>query len=98
MANEKFTPGPWSVVRMAGYAEVTFTYPQSETKLMLATAYGDNAGQDANLIAAAPDLYAALEKAAADYGKPGGPWNIPSEQGTWIDMAQKALTKARGES
>lgn len=36
-------------------------------------------------------LIAALEKAVADYGKPGGPWNVPREPGTWIDMAHNAL-------
>jgi hypothetical protein len=34
---------------------------------------------------------AALEKAVADYGKPGGPWNIPSEPGAWLQMAREAL-------
>lgn len=51
---------------------------------------------NANLIASAPDLYYALEKAVNDYGKEGGPWNVPSEPGTWIDMAKNALKKARG--
>lgn len=49
-------------------------------------------------IAAAPDLLAALEKAVADYGQPGGPWNVPSEPGTWIEMARDAIQKAKGES
>lgn len=42
-------------------------------------------------------LVEALEKAVEDYGKPGGPWNVPSEPGTWLAMAQAALAKARGE-
>ena len=33
----------------------------------------------------------ALEKAVADYGQPGGPWNVPSEPGTWLHMAKQAL-------
>ena len=36
-------------------------------------------------------MRAALEKAVADYGKPGGPWNVPREPGTWIAMAKAAL-------
>lgn len=47
--------------------------------------------EDARLIAAAPDMLAALEKAVADYGRPGGPWNVPSEPGTWIAMARAAI-------
>ena len=36
-------------------------------------------------------LRAALQKAVDDYGKPGGPWNVPSEPGTWLQMAKDAL-------
>jgi hypothetical protein len=39
------------------------------------------------------DLVEALQKAVRDYGKPGGPWNVPSEPGTWIEMANTALKK-----
>ena len=49
------------------------------------------------LISAAPDMYKALEKAVEEYGKPGGPWNVPSEPGSWIALAKAALAKARGE-
>lgn len=42
-------------------------------------------------------LLAALEKAIADYGNPGGPWNVPSEPGTWIAMARDAVAQAKGE-
>ena len=36
-------------------------------------------------------MHLALEKAVADYGQPGGPWNVPSEPGTWLHMAKQAL-------
>ena len=49
------------------------------------------------LISAAPDMYKALEKAVEEYGKSGGPWNVPSEPGSWIALAKAALAKARGE-
>ena len=49
------------------------------------------------LISAVPDMYKALEKAVEEYGKPGGPWNVPSEPGSWIALAKAALAKARGE-
>lgn len=52
---------------------------------------------DANLYAAAPDMYKALEKAVEEYGTSGGPWNVPSEPGSWIALAKAALAKARGE-
>ena len=35
-------------------------------------------------------IRAALQKAVDDYGKPGGPWNVPREPGTWIMMAKDA--------
>ena len=43
-------------------------------------------------------LYAALKKAVDDYGKEGGPWNVPDEPGTWIAMAKEALAKAEAGS
>lgn len=36
-------------------------------------------------------MRAALEKAVALYGQPGGPWNVPSEPGAWLAMAKEAL-------
>ena len=52
--------------------------------------------ENARLIAAAPDLLAALEKAVENYGEPGGPWNVPSDPGGWLDMARQAIRKAKG--
>lgn len=37
------------------------------------------------------NLRAALQKAIDAYGKSGGPWNVPSEPGTWITMAREAM-------
>lgn len=37
------------------------------------------------------ELLAALQKAVADYGHEGGPWNVPSEPGTWLAIAKAAL-------
>ena len=48
-------------------------------------------------IANSADMYEALEAAILEYGKPGGPWNVPSSPGTWIDKAKAAIVKARGE-
>ena len=60
----------------------------------------DHAG-DANKmvepsIDAARDLLAVVEEAIERYGKPGGPWNVPSDPGGWMDRAQTAVAKARG--
>ena len=49
----------------------------------------------AALWASAPLLLAALEKAIAEYGKPGGPWNVPSDPGDWLAGARHAVAKAR---
>jgi hypothetical protein len=51
---------------------------------------------DARLICAAPDMLEALKSAIELYGKPGGPWNVPSDPGGWLDMARKAVNKAEG--
>mgnify|MGYP000885909663 CR=1 FL=1 len=37
----------------------------------------------------------ALQKAVDQYGQPGGPWNVPSEPGTWIFEAKQALETAK---
>jgi len=52
---------------------------------------------NAKLIAAAPRMFKALKKAIKDYGKPGGPWNVPNEPGTWIALAQAAIQAAEGK-
>ena len=52
---------------------------------------------NARLIAAAPRMFKALKKAIKDYGKPGGPWNVPNEPGTWIAMAEAAIDAAEGK-
>jgi hypothetical protein len=42
------------------------------------------------------DLLAVVEEAIRLYGRPGGPWNVPSDPGGWMDRAQAAVAKARG--
>lgn len=37
-------------------------------------------------------LISALTEAVALYGKPGGPWNVPSDPGGWMWRAKKALS------
>ena len=92
MSETKFTPGPWvasgSLVG-AGWIVIRQECTGIKDRETLVA--------NANLIAAAPDMYEALEAAILEYGKPGGPWNVPSSPGSWIDKAKAALVKARGE-
>lgn len=44
-----------------------------------------------------PEMFEALAEAVEKYGKSGGPWNVPSEPGSWIAKAKEALKKARGK-
>jgi len=39
------------------------------------------------------ELESILKETVELYGKPGGPWNIPSDPGSWIEKARKALGK-----
>lgn len=36
-------------------------------------------------------LRRALARAVEAYGKPGGPWNVPNEPGSWLAEAKEAL-------
>ena len=36
-------------------------------------------------------LERALQRAVDLYGKPGGPWNVPTDPGGWLAMARAAL-------
>lgn len=42
------------------------------------------------------ELLEALKEAVAQYGKQGGPWNVPSDPGGWLDRARAAIAKATG--
>lgn len=53
--------------------------------------------ETASQIDAAMDMYRALSEAVELYGKPGGPWNVPGDPGSWIEKAKRALQKARDE-
>ncbi|MFI5157696.1 MAG: hypothetical protein ACHQF4_02460 [Sphingobacteriales bacterium] len=64
-----------------------------DSQQQLATVY--TGVETATLMAASKELLEALEKAVKDYGNEGGPWNVPSEPGTWIEMAKSAIQKAK---
>ena len=97
----KWTPGPWAVERNKrtwGWVDVVGPSlgvggPTQATDLTLADEVKRIA--EAHLIAAAPDLYAALEKALNFIT------NTESEMGETLpcgDAARAALAKARGET
>lgn len=89
------TPGPWIAENNDGYGALTIWSKMTPTGggtpgPMIATVVGDNAEADANgcLMAAAPDLLAALQ-ACLDYGSmTGDEWVV--------DRAIAAIAKATG--
>ena len=93
------TPGPWST-DTAGCARVVVVHhgPWSEIIADVFAYPHDARNRNANarLMAAAPDLLAALQEAVTAYGKPGGPWNVPSDPGGWLERARTAIAKAQG--
>jgi hypothetical protein len=93
MSETKFTPGPW-YVGDKGIGPVSEEYDQTCGMVMeIAEVWGKNREADEFLIAAAPDMYKALEMM----------WDTactnassrPSKQA--FLKAQAALAKARGE-
>jgi len=103
----KFTPGPWELFEVGDKCKHLCPSKNGTSILTVSLEYTDDGEPeyfgsvyypaDAHLIAAAPDMYEALEMAILEYGKPGGPWNVPSSPGTWIYKAKAAIVKARGE-
>lgn len=109
MIPEKCTPGPWAVVHdngdrreegqwfEVGPARVWFPYGASDDRLATAIA-------DAAMVAAAQDLYLALEAASKSLrALPCGYGNDPEVQPArfvepWGEQAMAALKKARGLS
>jgi hypothetical protein len=84
------TPGPWT------YAKGSIRGPD-DAFIVPDSPYTSEA--DARLIAAAPDLLAALEK----FPSWGGPIDAAEDydlliRGEWLLLARAAIAKARGES
>ncbi len=94
MAETKFTPGPWSIFGPLSDKHEPAYRVSAERTLSLTVSpchdgfvQGENKA-NAHLIAAAPELYEALELLLSAQGK------IEEKA---IKMAQVALAKARGE-
>lgn len=89
-----FTPGPWEADETHFKRQLTdfwgqLVSPKSGNHFVAIVPGRDSSSTaDANLIAAAPDLYAALERAV----------NMLSTHRSYLPEADAALAKARGES
>lgn len=101
------TPGPWfargtDIPKSRRYSIMSFTGHKEDNGAARVGGVDtchvtkDQALANARLIAAAPDLLWALKKAVADYGRDGGPWNVPNEPGAWLSMARSAIADAEG--
>ena len=100
----KWTPGPWIFDNNEGYGQNNIWSRMTPTGAgkpgpLVATAVGDSAEAEANahLIAAAPDLYAALEL-ILPLGKGYVAANNVGNNRAFIADAETALAKARGEA
>jgi hypothetical protein len=103
----KHTPTPWRVVdehpQHANYEIMggDQRYPLGLAQICrysedeLGEEHAANAAHIVHCVNTYPELVKALEKAVDEYGKPGGPWNVPNEPGTWIEIARAALAKAK---
>ena len=98
----KFTPGPWHVHPFRAQVD-TFVWTDAETldpvpvcALLWLTDRRSEGETEANahLIAAAPELYAALEKL---YNRLLDKLEWPEEYESELASARSALAKARGE-
>ena len=111
MSETKFTPGPWTLITHSGkdaligafeirgmFFDKPGIYPifqQSRSAIDGATVYLHPA--DAHLIAAAPDLYAALETALKTLELAETKVLVGDEGCIWpAEIARAALKKARG--
>lgn len=90
MSETRFTPGPWGVRRTEwDTIQVMIGPPGDQVGICEASAFDQKSEANAHLIAAAPDLYAALHALV---------WDGPAvdDSPLW-EAARAALAKARGE-
>lgn len=89
----KHTPGPWHFAPSLDDTYVVCESDDNGASTVALVYAADAAKPDARLIAAAPDLLAALEKVLAAYEAA----REPGHGTILIDEARAALAKARGE-
>ena len=102
---EKFTPGPWKLIEVDGRLVPSHDYCSiltvvHEDDSVFGAVYSK---EDAALIAAAPDMYAALSElldsdsvAIFSSAMESDSWKLDLKE--WETRARSALSKARGES
>ena len=90
------TPGPWAAVRTpaSGYFDWHVHAKSGPGRLMQIGIDTDNTEADARLIAAAPDLLAALERLLACYSVSHSP---DARQSCW-DQARAAIAAAKEQA
>lgn len=88
-----FTPGPWTVSRMTNSYFVLAVHGPHLAR-MYRRAINPNHQHDANLMAAAPDLYAALAAVLRAYNGPTV--DAANAVSGCMDAARAALAKAEG--
>ena len=99
MAETKFTPGPWELVSLSGYGNpfsLRMPYIADMAKPDQ-THYGVQSirrREDAYLIAAAPELYEALEETERYFSDADG---LDEDEYIYRHRVRAALAKARGE-
>jgi len=91
--SEKFTPGPWShdgFVTVFGPNGLSVAHTSSGIRH-----YGeDSAIANAHLIAAAPEMYAALKAIIEQWDTPN--WKLTEHTGVLIEAGRAALAKTYG--
>lgn len=98
----KWTPGPWHVATaIRGNGEQLIRNAQTPPQLIATVieSHRDHIARDnANLIAAAPELYAALKELVSAYTGSVGTAAGHTRLLDALDAAETQLAKARGES
>lgn len=102
MTDTKFTPGPWRVTDAAGagcYRIRTGPIGKNEYGMVIAETYlhGSSDEANANLIAAAPELYAALSEAKFQIEYLHEKFAETGSGNNMLAKIDAALAKARGE-
>ncbi len=91
----KHTKGPWHLIR--GTKPEGYITARGQNIATVVRCDDPTQQANARLIAAAPELLAALERAINLFGKLGAPWNVPGDQGSWIKQARVAIKMAKGK-
>lgn len=104
MTETKFTPGPWRAFKNSSFWEIVSDEGQIGD-VCASDFLGDGtqapnpvAASNAHLIAAAPELYAALEAYHFHFGPLEDNYMLHPDARNCMKLAIAALAKARGES